>query len=31
MNEFNEFVANDNRVESVMLTVADGITIVRKK
>lgn len=29
--EFNEFVANDDRVESVMITVADGLTIVRKK
>lgn len=29
--EFNEFIVNDNRVESVMLTIADGLTIVRKK
>lgn len=31
MIDFNELITNDNRVESVMLTVADGITIVRKK
>ncbi len=28
---FNDFVANDRRVEVVMLTVADGLTIARKK
>ena len=28
---FNEYVANDNRVEQVMLPVRDGVTIVRLK
>lgn len=27
----NDFVAKDTRVEAVMLAVADGLTIVRKK
>ena len=29
--EFNEFVANDNRVEKVIVPVRDGLTIIRKK
>ena len=29
--EFNEFVANDNRVEKMILPVRDGLTIIRKK
>lgn len=28
---FNEFVARDDRVECVMLTVRDGVTLIRKK
>ena len=28
---FNEFVAKDNRVEKVILTLRDGLTIIRKK
>ncbi|WP_410604760.1 O-methyltransferase [Amycolatopsis sp. lyj-90] len=31
IREFNAHVLADNRVESVMLTVADGLTIARKK
>ena len=27
----NDFIAKDTRVEAVMLGVADGLTIVRKK
>ena len=29
--EFNEFVANDNQVEKVIVPVRDGLTIIRKK
>ncbi len=28
---FNDFVANDNRVETVLLPIRDGLTIIRKK
>ena len=28
---FNEFVANDNTTQQVMLTVRDGLTLIRKK
>jgi caffeoyl-CoA O-methyltransferase len=28
---FNEHVKNDNRIEQVMLTVRDGLTVIRKK
>jgi caffeoyl-CoA O-methyltransferase len=28
---FNDKVANDDRVEAVMLPVADGLTLVRKR
>ncbi|HAC14611.1 MAG TPA: O-methyltransferase [Bacteroidetes bacterium] len=31
IHEFNELVFSDKRVESVMLTVRDGISIIRKK
>ncbi len=31
MHAFNEHVANDNRVEQVMLSIRDGITLIRKK
>ncbi|EME65657.1 O-methyltransferase [Amycolatopsis decaplanina] len=31
IREFNEHVLRDDRVESVMLTVADGLTLARKK
>merc|ERR1712176_875633 len=31
LHEFNMMVANDERVEQVMLTVREGITIIRKK
>ncbi|MGZ3146177.1 O-methyltransferase [Lentzea chajnantorensis] len=31
IREFNEHVRNDDRVESVLLTVADGLTLARKK
>jgi caffeoyl-CoA O-methyltransferase len=31
LREINDKVANDSRVEAVMLAVADGLTIVRKK
>jgi caffeoyl-CoA O-methyltransferase len=31
IHEFNELVANDKRVEQVLLTVRDGLLIVRKK
>jgi predicted O-methyltransferase YrrM len=27
---FNEYVKNDNRVEQVMLTVRDGLMLIRK-
>ncbi|MBO6795459.1 MAG: O-methyltransferase [Balneolaceae bacterium] len=29
--DFNAFVANDNRVETVLLPIRDGVTIIRKK
>jgi caffeoyl-CoA O-methyltransferase len=31
LRKLNDFIANDTRVEAVMLAVADGLTIVRKK
>ncbi len=31
LRAINDFVAKDSRVEAVMLAVADGLTIVRKK
>jgi caffeoyl-CoA O-methyltransferase len=31
IRELNDFIATDSRVEAVMIPVADGITIVRKK
>merc|ERR1712157_445070 len=31
LHEFNMMVANDGRVEQVMLTVREGITVIRKK
>ncbi len=31
IRELNDFIANDSRIEAVMLPVADGLTIVRKK
>jgi caffeoyl-CoA O-methyltransferase len=31
IRELNDFIATDTRVEAVMIPVADGITIVRKK
>ena len=31
IREINDFIARDERVEAVMITVGDGITIVRKK
>ncbi len=31
IDAFNKFVAQDDRVEQVMLTVRDGLTIIRKK
>ncbi len=31
LRKLNDFIANDTRVEAVMLGVADGLTIVRKK
>jgi caffeoyl-CoA O-methyltransferase len=31
LRAINDFVAKDSRVEAVMLGVADGLTIVRKK
>lgn len=31
LHEFNMMVANDDRVEQVMLTVREGITVIRKK
>lgn len=30
IHQFNEYVAADNRVEQVMLTVRDGLTLIRK-
>ena len=31
IHAFNEYIKNDNRVESVMLTVRDGLMLIRKK
>lgn len=31
INEFNQFIQNDSRVENIMLPIRDGLTIVRKK
>ena len=31
IREFNDFVARDERVEAVMIPLADGLTIARKK
>jgi predicted O-methyltransferase YrrM len=31
LRKLNDFIAKDTRVEAVMLAVADGLTIVRKK
>ena len=31
IREFNELVAADDRVTSVMLTVRDGITLIRRR
>ena len=31
LHEFNVMVANDDRVEQTVLTVREGITIIRKK
>jgi predicted O-methyltransferase YrrM len=31
MNAFNEHVLNDPRVESVLLTVRDGVTLIRRR
>ena len=31
IKDFNEHVANDDRVVSVMLTVRDGMTLVQKR
>ncbi len=31
IHAFNEHIANDNRVEQVMLSIRDGITLIRKK
>ncbi|MCH5221936.1 MAG: O-methyltransferase [Muribaculaceae bacterium] len=31
IRQFNEIVANDNRVEKVILHIRDGLTIIRKK
>lgn len=30
IHDFNEYIKNDNRVEQVMLTVRDGLTIIKK-
>ena len=30
LHEFNQHVKNDTRVEQVMLTIREGVTIVRK-
>lgn len=29
--DFNAFVANDERVETVLLPIRDGVTLIRKK
>ena len=31
IHEFNQYLSTDNRVEKVMLTIRDGLTLVRKK
>jgi predicted O-methyltransferase YrrM len=31
VNEFNDHVLNDPRVESVLLTVRDGVTLIRRR
>jgi caffeoyl-CoA O-methyltransferase len=31
MHDFNEHVSNDGRVESVLLTVRDGVTLIRRR
>jgi O-methyltransferase len=31
LRKLNDFIAKDSRVEAVMLGIADGLTIVRKK
>jgi predicted O-methyltransferase YrrM len=31
IHEFNEYIANDSRVEHVLLPIRDGIMVVRKK
>jgi hypothetical protein len=31
IHEFNEYIKNDNRVEKVMLTIRDGLTLLYKK
>lgn len=31
LREFNDFVAGDERVESVILTIGDGLTLIRKR
>lgn len=31
IQEFNEFIRNDNRVEKVILPLRDGVTVIRKK
>jgi len=31
IREINDFIAHDDRVEAVMLPLADGLTIARKK
>jgi caffeoyl-CoA O-methyltransferase len=30
IHDFNEYIKNDNRVEQVMLTIRDGLTIIKK-
>ena len=31
IRRFNDFIANDNRVEKVILPLRDGLTLIRKK
>jgi predicted O-methyltransferase YrrM len=31
IHAFNEHIKNDNRIESVLLTVRDGLMLIRKK
>jgi caffeoyl-CoA O-methyltransferase len=31
LRKLNDFIAKDNRIEAVMLGIADGLTVVRKK